>query len=74
MYSLSQLIGEEAQTKCEYEFIKKADDICKFVTEHCTELESLDFFKFRYCIIGGEGEGGAFLFFCVLVILIKKSA
>lgn len=61
------ILGDEAP-QCTYELLHKATNICKFVKENCKEgVESIDLFEMRYCILGGEGEGGAILFFIALV-------
>lgn len=67
MSFIAKLLDEEPN-QCTYELLKKATNLCKFVTDHCDdEVESFNLFKMRYCILGGEGEGGAILFFVALV-------
>ena len=41
--------------------------MCEFVKEKCTSVETVNFFKLRYCYIGGEGERGVIPFYIILV-------
>ena len=68
MSSLISQILQEDENQCVYELLKKSANVCTFVKSHCgEEVESFNLFKMRYCLLGGEGEGGAILFFVVLV-------
>lgn len=42
--NIVRLLEEEKSIPCEYEFIKQAANMCEFVKEYCTEIETINLF------------------------------
>ena len=66
---LQSVLTQEAADKCTYELVSAAKDICAYVLENCgDQVETINLFKIRFCLIGGEGQGGEPGFYIALVI------
>lgn len=70
---ISNFLADEPSL-CTYEQVKAAENVCQFVKENCAEVaETINLLNIRFCQIGGEGRGGEFGFYIVLVCKKTKT-